>query len=57
MECNPKNIENRRFLLEEIIHGKSKFIKEALLKDPEPDEVEYHEMGFQILLDLIQLII
>ena len=55
-QCNPKNIENRRFLLEEMLHGKSKFIKEALLRDREPDEVEYHELGFTLLLDLIQLI-
>ena len=56
-ECNPKNIESRRFLLEEILHGKSKFIKEALLRESEPYEVEYHELGFQLLLDLIQLIL
>ena len=46
MDRNPKNIESRRFLLAEIVNGKSKFIKEALLRDRHPDEVEYHEMGF-----------
>ena len=56
MECNPKNIENRRLHIEEIIRGKSEFIKEALLRDPIPEEVEYHEMGFEIFLDLIKLV-
>lgn len=56
-ECNPKNLESRRFLLEEIISGKSTFIKQALLRKLDPEEVEYHEMGFEILLDLFHTVL
>ena len=54
-EVNPLSLDNRRFQLEAFISGKSKIIKEALMRDPDPD-LDYHEQGFDTLLELIEFI-
>ena len=54
-EVNPLSLESRRFQLEAFISGKSKIIQEALMRDPDPD-LDYHEQGFDTLLELIEFI-
>ena len=54
-EVNPLSIKSRRFQLETFIEGKSKMIKEALMRDPD-QELDYHEQGFDTLLELIEFI-
>ena len=54
-EVNPLSINSRRFQLEQFIQGKSTMIKEALMRDPDPD-LDYHEQGFDTLLELIEFI-
>ena len=54
-EVNPLSINSRRFQLEQFIQGKSTMIKEALMRDPDP-ELDFHEQGFDTLLELIDFI-
>ena len=40
-------------MLEEVIEGQGVAIKNALGREPQP-EVDYHSMGFDVFIELIQ---
>ena len=52
-ELNPRLRRSKTFMLEEVIQGKGAAMLTALGRTPRP-EVEYHSMGFDTYLELIQ---
>ena len=53
-ECNMKHSENRTLDMLDIIKDNGNAIKSALLRLPRP-ESDYHGMGLDLFLDLIQM--